>query len=54
MNQATRLIHDPQTGQIIRVPARLMAPQRIRQSDVERWGSFQRAKAELWGEGGKV
>lgn len=51
--EATRLIRHP-NGALTRVPARIMAPQRIKQSDVERFGSYQQAKQALWGNGGRV
>lgn len=41
---ATRLIVDPHTKRTISAPAHILAPPRIKQSDITRYGSFQAAR----------
>lgn len=41
---ATRLIVDPHTKRTITAPAHILAPPRIKQSDITRYGSFQAAR----------
>lgn len=41
---ATRLIVDPRTKRTISAPAHILAPPRIKQSDITRYGSFQAAR----------
>lgn len=45
---ATRLVTDNLTGRQIRVPAHMLAPQRITDSDVREHGSFAAARAVKW------
>lgn len=44
---ATRLIVDPHTKRTITAPAHILAPPRIKQSDINRYGSFTAARDEL-------
>lgn len=41
---ATRLIVDPHTKRTITAPAHILAPPRIKQSDITRYGSFRAAR----------
>lgn len=45
---ATRIITDPHSGRTICAPAHLLAPPRIKQSDINRYGSFNAARDELF------
>lgn len=44
---ATRLIVDPHNGRTICAPAHILAPPRVKQSDITRYGSFDAAREAL-------
>lgn len=46
---ATKLLTDQRTGATIRVPAHMVAKDRITASDIRQHGSFEAARAVKWG-----
>lgn len=46
---ATRIITDPHSGRTICAPAHLLAPPRVKASDVAKFGGYMEAREALWG-----